>query len=374
MTRSSGNSHLIDQWAGRILAQGYRLTAKKSRLPDQPSRVGIIQPTAIGDTLISGATIRQIVSSYANAEISILHGSNNLPALRLLDLPVELVACNFHNPIAARRQIAAQRFDLIVDLTPWPYVTALCARVAPCTVGFAPPGSSRRHMLDIAVTHDPDAHETANLDRLRGLFVRSNGAAGPAAARAANCGPPQGNTIYLHPFAGGRRAREKSWPIAHWVELITLLRREGFDLCLTGGKADADAAAAIIRATESAGASVTSLCGKTSLQELAVLLANAKLLISVDTGVVHLASAYDACVLSLHGPTSSKRWGAWGSRGHSLDSPHRDAGYIVYGFESLGWDDGTMEAISPASVFQNAMAIIANEGRGSYRPKTCANR
>ncbi|SDM19877.1 ADP-heptose:LPS heptosyltransferase [Methylobacterium phyllostachyos] len=364
MTRSSGNSHLIDRWAGRIFAQRFRYAVKKDQLPLSPRRVGIIQPTAIGDTLISSAAIRQIVEFYQDAEITILHGSNNLAALKLLNFPVTLVACNFRNPLKARRQIIAQAFDLIVDLTPWPYVTAICARAAPFAIGFAPPDSSRHYLFDIAIRHDANDHELANLERLRSLFPRCDKQpVHPVSPNAVRPDLSRSNTVYLHPFAGGRRAHEKSWPVGHWVELASMLASEGFDLCITGGKADVNAVSEIIDAMTNAGVMVTSLCGKTSLAELASLLTSAKLLVSVDTGVVHLGSACNARVLSLHGPTSSKRWGAWGSQGHSVDSPHPDAGYIIYGFEDLGRPDVTMQAITASEVFQTAMTIVSNDGK-----------
>lgn len=118
------------------------------------------------------------------------------------------------------------------------------------------------------------------------------------AARASK-GTPEGPLIALH--AGARNGQAKRWPARHWA---TLARRLASDLgalvVLTGAPNEDPLARDIERM---ASAPLLNLCGKTSLPELKALLAQADLVISGDSGPMHIACAVGAPVIALHGPT-----------------------------------------------------------------------
>ncbi len=95
-----------------------------------------------------------------------------------------------------------------------------------------------------------------------------------------------------------------------------------------------------------------------SLAQLAGALRKARLLITVDTGVLHVASALDAHTLALHGPTRSWRWGGRSSKTISLDSPHPAAGFIHFGFESNDQAAATMKTLTVDYVYNAAKAAL----------------
>ena len=113
---------------------------------------------------------------------------------------------------------------------------------------------------------------------------------------------PSGPIIALH--AGARNGQAKRWPARHWA---TLARRLASDLdalvALTGAPNEAPLAGDIERM---AGVPLLNLCGKTSLPQLKALLAQADLVISGDSGPMHIACAVGAPVIALHGPTDPK--------------------------------------------------------------------
>ena len=84
-----------------------------------------------------------------------------------------------------------------------------------------------------------------------------------------------------------------------------------------GGPAERAQAAAAM--PESRGA--VDLVGRLTLRQTAALLQRARLLISNDSGPVHLAAAVGTPVLALFGtadaPAGPKRWGPWGA-GHAV--------------------------------------------------------
>ncbi|MDR1195125.1 MAG: glycosyltransferase family 9 protein [Endomicrobium sp.] len=61
---------------------------------------------------------------------------------------------------------------------------------------------------------------------------------------------------------------------------------------------------------------IINLCGSTSLHELKEVLRNADLLISIDTGVVHLAAAENIKIISLYGPGLPDNSGPMSSKAH----------------------------------------------------------
>lgn len=110
---------------------------------------------------------------------------------------------------------------------------------------------------------------------------------------------PAGPIIALH--AGAHNGQAKRWPARHWATLAGRLASElGALVVLTGAPNEAPLAEKIERA---AGAPLLNLCGKTSLPELKALLAQADLVISGDSGPMHIACAVGAPVIALHGPT-----------------------------------------------------------------------
>jgi len=90
----------------------------------------------------------------------------------------------------------------------------------------------------------------------------------------------------------------KRWPVEHWKKLITLLPDHQF--CLLGGPEDH-----FLHELESiAPQRVVNLAGKLSLSESAYAISKAKLLISADTGLIHIADAIGVKGISLMGPTA----------------------------------------------------------------------
>jgi ADP-heptose:LPS heptosyltransferase len=76
---------------------------------------------------------------------------------------------------------------------------------------------------------------------------------------------------------------------------------------LTGSADERDLAARIARAGGLPPESVRA--GRTDLAQLAALVADARVVVSGDTGVAHLATGYGTASVVLFGPVSPARWG-----------------------------------------------------------------
>jgi ADP-heptose:LPS heptosyltransferase len=76
---------------------------------------------------------------------------------------------------------------------------------------------------------------------------------------------------------------------------------------VTGSAAERPIAVQLAAAAGLPGDSV--LAGRTGLRQLAALVADATLVISGDTGIAHLATAYGTPSVILFGPVSPRYWG-----------------------------------------------------------------
>ncbi|NOY76435.1 MAG: lipopolysaccharide heptosyltransferase II [Calditrichaeota bacterium] len=108
------------------------------------------------------------------------------------------------------------------------------------------------------------------------------------------------NGAYWVLAPGGGRAT-KRWPAAYFKRLADQMRKTlQINLVVIGGKDDVPLCRHIL---EGDSGRDQNLCGKTSLQETAAVLKNAIGLVTNDTGVMHMASAFSKPVVALFGPT-----------------------------------------------------------------------
>ena len=90
----------------------------------------------------------------------------------------------------------------------------------------------------------------------------------------------------------------KRWPIPHWQKIIELLPAENF--VILGGPADLFCQELALIAPHR----VTNLAGKTSLAQSAWIVSQSRVLISADTGFLHVADLLGHAAIALIGPTA----------------------------------------------------------------------
>lgn len=106
------------------------------------------------------------------------------------------------------------------------------------------------------------------------------------------------------------RQTRKNWAPARFVEVARALRdQRGASLHLLGGPADRATCTAIAAGV---GPGLTDWCGRTSLLEMGGLLREMDLLVTVDSGPMHVAAAVGTPVVAVFGPTHPVRTGPYG--------------------------------------------------------------
>jgi ADP-heptose:LPS heptosyltransferase len=118
----------------------------------------------------------------------------------------------------------------------------------------------------------------------------------------ASYGLEPGRYICLHP---GARAVARRLPPEKFAEVGDALAQAGYQVVLTGTEAERGLTTAITRHMRSP---ALDAAGKTDLGTLALLLANARLLVSNDTGVSHIAAALRTPSVILFSASDPNRW------------------------------------------------------------------
>jgi heptosyltransferase-1 len=116
--------------------------------------------------------------------------------------------------------------------------------------------------------------------------------------------------VIIHPMA---KWATKQWPLENFARLADNLLTEGASLVFTGSLEDREAVHAILRQIQNQ-QRILNLAGKTDLKELAGLFSLADLVLTPDTGPMHLAAAVHAPLIALFGPTAPWRTGPYGDK------------------------------------------------------------
>jgi ADP-heptose:LPS heptosyltransferase len=139
----------------------------------------------------------------------------------------------------------------------------------------------------------------------------------------------------------------KRWPAENWAALADGLAERGGGLIFIGDARDAQTVADVREWMHSAG-SIRDLSGQTTLRQLASVLAASDLVVSGDSGPMHLAVAVGTPVLALFGATNPARHGPYGARHRVIQR----AASTARGSHRPTEEEGVaaMRAITPADV------------------------
>jgi lipopolysaccharide heptosyltransferase II len=176
----------------------------------------------------------------------------------------------------------------------------------------------------------------------------------------------RGPIVAIHP--GARNGTAKRWPMRHYAELGDRLSRElGALVVVTGAPNELALSHEIMRRMT---APAFDLTGKTSLQELVALMAESDLVITGDSGPMHIACAVQTPTVALHGPTEPAQSGPTGDLAlilrHQLwCSPCYDSSATA---ECRFGNPVCMKLISPDDVFAAARQQLALGQRIAVAP------
>jgi heptosyltransferase III len=341
---------------------GLGLMRRPRPLPDPLLRVGLMKSTGVGDMILAAPVVRDVAAALPQADIVLFAGPDNQDIARLVE-GVRVVELPTSRPRATLPLLRRERLDALLDFGQWTRLEALyCALSAARWVGgFSTAGQRRHFAYDATVEHSDRLPELENFRRLAELLgVHSH--SDPSFVPASDGFEPPAPDPYvvLHLWPGGFRSELREWPVESWRDLAGRLAGEGYSLVLTGGPGDTARTEEFVHSCGALGDRVVSVAGRYRLSELVPVLAGASAVVSVNTGVMHLAAAAGAPTIALNGPTSATRWGPVGANVVCVDSELPGCGYLNLGFEYDGRRTDCMRGISVDRV----AAAVLERARG----------
>lgn len=291
--------------------------------------------------------IQDLRRQFPKAEIDVFCGSSNAGIVKLIPgidtvhrLPLENLKATFQ---AIRKTPKA---DVLLDFGPWPRLNALfsaCFR-ARYKLGFRSLNQHRHYLYEVEVAHSDKVHEIENHRALlKPLGV--NPVSKPILQISDLEKPVLAEKRYLlfHTCASGILKPLKEWPEENWLALADYVNNCGLSTYITGAGADQEAAERLEKAS---GGKIKSLAGKYSLTETSRILYHSMGLVTVNTGIMHIAAALKVPLVAMHGPASVERWGPISDNAINLFSQEPGCGYVHFGFEKSPVPTDCMRKIS----------------------------
>jgi ADP-heptose:LPS heptosyltransferase len=360
--RGSPVLHFLDRYAGIPAVAILGHTRRKRMLPSKIQTIGLLRTAAIGDTVLISAAIADLRTAFPDASVIFFAGPTNFEIASMLDGVDQVVELPIVHLSAALRRVRSIAVDVMVDFGQWPRFDALLALLsrASFTVGFQTRGQHRHYGYDVTVEHSSQVHEIENYRRLvRALGVKTGH---PPRLRTPSPGAWSATQYAVfHLWPGGRRKKLKQWPDERWLALVEEIASREMEVVLTGAPADRDGNDAMIERVRPHARGFVRNAAGVSVQETAAMLAHSRLVVSVDTGVMHMAAALGVPLVALHGPTSSRRWGPISERAIAVDSPLDGCGYLNLGWEHSSRPLTCMECIPYEAVRDACRSVIGKQ-------------
>lgn len=301
-------------------------------------RVLIVKTSSMGDVLHTLPALTDAMQAIAGIRFDwvVEEGFAQIPSWHeAVDrvIPVALRRWRkawFSDPVKAERgafreTLRAVHYDAIIDAQGLVKSAALVTRLA----------HGLKHGMDWQSAREPLAslfynrrHHIAKqqhaVERTRELFAKSLGYSKPQTqgdyaiaqhfVKESTTGAPY--AVFLH----ATTRDDKHWPEARWRDLLALMATSGLKIKLPWGAPHEEARAR--RLAE--GFDYVEVLPRLSLEKVARELAGAKMVVSVDTGLSHMAAALDRPNFTLYGPTDPGLIGGYGKNQLAVRSPHGD--------------------------------------------------
>lgn len=279
-------------------------------------KIAVLRANALGDYVFTIPALNALKAAFPEAEIVLLGKAWHREFLAARPGPVDRVIVppkctgiphetdRVEDPAAVTGFFARmrdERFDIALQMhggggNSNPFVNALGARL---TAGLCAEGAPP---LDINVPYVLYHNEILRYLEVAGAVgalptgVTPELAVTAADRQALKRELPALEQPYavLHPGATDIRRR---WPLERMSALADTLAARGLAVCVTGLPEESETVAGVVNGAE---ANIHDLCGKLSLPGMLALLESAELVVSNDTGPLHLARAVGTLTIGMY--------------------------------------------------------------------------
>jgi heptosyltransferase-2 len=281
-------------------------------------KILVVAPSWIGDTVLAQPLLKLLHSRYPGLAIDVLAPRWTFPLLARMPEVERAIESPFGHgdlKLGERRRLghslAAEGYDQAIVL-PNSFKSALAPFFAGIPVRTGYIGELRHWLLNDARRLDEEslpqiAQRYAALALPRGQKLEP-----PLPTLALRVDETERRAVLdrlgldrNRPAAalcpGAEYGPAKRWPARYFAELAQGLAARGCAVWLIGSQGDRQAGAEIEKA---AGGVCRNLCGETTLTEAIDLLASTTLVVSNDSGLMHVAAALGRPLIALYGSSS----------------------------------------------------------------------
>jgi lipopolysaccharide heptosyltransferase II len=304
----------FDSLIGKLLVKLWPRPQNAVLPSDSVASLLVIRPGGIGDAVLLAPAIKSLRKNFPNARIEVLAEKRNAGALALCPEIDHVIS---YDKLREFWSALRGRYEVVIDSEQWYRLSAIVARMIRSQMKIGYGTNDRRKMFNSPVSYDLDRYEPLNFfSLLQPLKIKSPTIVSTPFLTVSEDDQDSADAmlgslldlpfIVLFP---GASTPEKCWGVERFSQLSGCLVRNKYSVVVVGGKDDVSVGDAI-----AAGPNVVNLAGKTSLQETAGILNRSKLLISGDSGVLHIGFGLGKPTVSIFGPSSAVKWAPRGDR------------------------------------------------------------
>lgn len=266
-------------------------------------KILILRFSSIGDIVLTTPVVRCLKQQLPHAEIHYLTKHQFEPVLKANPYIDRIHLFSDGELDTVIQQLKAEKFDYVIDLHK--NIRSLKVRQSLNVTSYAFPKLNFRKWLyvNLKINALPDRSIVERyFEAVKPLKVKNDGKGLdyfiPEEDKTSHKDIPMSHWAGYVGFVIGGSYATKKLPAERWKELCTL---SPIPVILLGGPEDREDATEIASLDP---IKIYNSCGKFNLNESADLVKHAKLIVSNDTGLMHIAAAFKKPVVSLWGNTT----------------------------------------------------------------------
>ncbi len=327
---ASGDEARVDESRARVLAPGAAA---------RPPEIGFIKFWGMGSLILASPAFHAVKQARPDARVHLVTLEQNRRIVELLGIADTVHTLSLPpSPagVAAGiagmfRRLGSIGLDAVIDLEYLSRFSAICAYLtrAPVRVGYHSWDVWRGDLHNVRRAFNPYWHVTENFlnlaaalgadpERAPGLTVRAGEEAEEGAARLlTEAGVSEGERLIAVNANASTMALARRWPEEHFLALIDRIVETGLGRpALLGSPEEAPYIEDLARRVASPD-EIVNLAGRSTLTDLVGVLKRSALLVTNDSGPLHLAGALGTPTVSFFGPETPTLFGPRGS-GHQV--------------------------------------------------------
>lgn len=306
------------RWPGSLKFQS------EQDIGSESERILVIRFSSLGDILLAAPTLRGIRARFPSAHIDLLVASEYEEAAKLLPGPSQVVSFNRQSGLRGLlrlRSDLAGRYSILVDLQNTPRSAFLRAATFPVIWVKAKRYRFRRWLLIRFKWNLYKKVPPVPLRFLRAvddLGVNDDGRGADLFLSDADVSRTEpvlaqvvGNAKSVVALCPGARHATKRWPVKRWIDLGRRLCAEGIHVVVVGSENESGLMDSIAHEIPDS----QQFCGQ-SLIRVAALFQRCSVVVTNDSGLMHLAVGFHRPVVALFGPTV-REFGFFPFRAHA---------------------------------------------------------